>query len=218
MDTEKLINAIDMAAMVTGEARKGRWLVGVDAMYLDFGHMDSRVTSVDFNPGSGPVNVSTANLNAGSVTDLSGTLFTLTGGYAVVKESRNSVDVIAGLRYFRMHAKTNWQLSAVVTGPGGSAAFARTGVADKADDLWTGIIGVKGRTMLGASDWFVNYYADVGSGSSTTTWQGIGGVGYAFKWGDVVLDYRALHYSVGGQKLIDELTAKGLSIGARFTF
>jgi len=219
MDTEKLLNAIDMAAMVSGEARRGRWLIGMDALYLDFGHMDSRVASVDFNPGTGPVNVSTANLNAGGVTDLSGTLFTLTGGYAAVKDTRNSLDVIGGLRYFRMHAKTSWQLSAVVAGPGGSAAFARTGVVDKADDLWTGIIGFKGRSKLGASDWFVNYYVDIGGGGdSTTTWQGIGGVGYAFKWGDLVLDYRALHYSVGGQKLIDELTASGLSIGARFQF
>ncbi len=218
IDTGKLLNTIDMAAMLSGEARKGRWLVGFDAMYLDFGHMDSRVTSVDFNPGSGPVNVSTANLNAGGMTDMSGTLFTLIGGYAAVKDSRNSLDVIGGLRYFRMHAKTNWQMSAVVTGPGGSASFAATGVAEKADDLWTGIIGVKGRTMLGTGNWFVNYYADVGSGSSTSTWQGIGGIGHAFKWGDVVLDYRALHYNVGGQKLIDELTARGLSIGARFTF
>jgi len=218
MDAEKLLNAIDMAAMLSGEARKGRWLIGVDAMYLDFGHMDSRVTSVDFNPGSGPVNIATANLNAGGLTDLSGTLLTLTGGYAAMKDARNSIDVIAGLRYFRMHARTNWQLSAVVAGPGGSAAFTRTGVADKSDDLWTGVIGVKGRMMLGASDWFVNYYLDVGSGSSARTWQGIGGVGYAFKWGDVLLDYRALHYNVGGQNLIDELTASGLSIGARFRF
>lgn len=218
MDTEKLLNAIDMAAMVTGEARKGRWLIGMDALYLDFGHMDSRVTSVDFNPGSGPVNISTANLNAGGLTDMSGTLLTLTGGYAALTDARNSLDVIAGVRYFRMHAKTNWQLSAVVTGPGGSAPFTATGVIDKSDDLWTGIIGVKGRMMLGPSNWFVNYYADVGSGSSTTTWQGIGGVGYAFKWGEVILDYRTLHYNVGGQKLIDELTASGLSLGARFTF
>lgn len=218
LDSEKLLNAIDMAAMVYGEARKGRWLIGMDAMYLDFGHMESRVNSVDFNPGSGPVNVSTANLNAGGVTDLSGTLLTLLGGYAAVKDTRISLDVIGGLRYFRMHAKTNWQLSAVVTGPAGSTAFARTGVADKADDLWTGIIGAKGRMKLGAGNWFANYYADIGSGSSSTTWQCLGGLGYAFKWGDVVLDYRALHYSVGGQKLIDDLTASGLSLGARFTF
>lgn len=218
MDVDKLLNAIDMAAMMTGEARKGRWLLNLDAMYLDFGHMDSRVASVDFNPGTGPVNVSTANLNTGGMTDLSGTLLTLAGGYAAVKDSRNNLDVIAGLRYFRMHAKTNWQLSATVTGPGASATFARTGVVEKSDDAWAGIIGVKGRIKLGSGDWFVNYYADVGGGSSATTWQGIGGVGYAFRWGEAVLDYRALHYSLDGQKLMDQMTAKGLSIGARFNF
>lgn len=218
MDTGQLLEAVDMAAMMTGEARKGRWLVGLDAMYLDLGHLDSRVASVDFNPGTGPVNVSTANLNAGGATDMSGTLLTLSGGYAVINEKRNVMDVIAGLRYFRMHAHTDWTLSAVVAGPAGSAAFARTGAADKTDDVWAGIVGVKGRMMLGAGDWFVNYYADIGSGSSARTWQASGGIGYAFKWGDAVLDYRTLHYNVGGQSLIDELTLSGLSLGARFRF
>lgn len=218
MDTGQLLEAVDMAAMMTGEARKGRWLVGLDAMYLDLGHLDSRVASVDFNPGSGPVNVSTANLNAGGATDMSGTLLTLTGGYAVINEKRNSMDVIAGLRYFRMHAHTDWSLSAVVAGPGGSAAFTRTGAADKSDDVWAGIVGMKGRMMLGGSDWFINYYADIGSGSSARTWQASGGIGYAFKWGDAVLDYRTLHYDVGGQNLIDKLTLSGLSVGARFRF
>ncbi len=218
MDSEKLLNAIDMAMMLNGEARRGRWLVGLDAIYLDFGRTDSRVSSVDFNPGSGPVNVSTANLNAGSATDLSGTLLTLVGGYALVTDKRNSLDVISGLRYFRLHAHTDWQLTANVAGPAGSAVFTRVGAVDKSDDLWTGIVGLKGRMMLGASDWFVNYYADIGSGSSARTWQAFGGVGYGFKWGDLVLDYRTLHYNVGGQNLIDELTVSGLSLGARFRF
>ena len=218
MDTGKLLEAVDMAAMMTGEARKGRWSAGFDAMYLDLGHFDSRVASVDFNPGSGPVNVSTANLNAGGATDMSGTLLTLNGGYAVIDGKRNVMDVIAGLRYFRMHAHTDWTLAAAVAGPGGSAAFARTGAADKSDDVWVGIVGVKGRMMLGASDWYVNYYADIGSGSSARTWQASGGIGYVFKWGDAVLDYRTLHYNIGGQNLIDQLTLSGLSIGARFRF
>lgn len=218
MDTGQLLEAVDMAAMMTGEARKGRWLVGLDAMYLDLGHLDSRVASVDFNPGAGPVNVSTANLNAGGATDMSGTLLTLSGGYAVINEKRNVMDVIGGLRYFRMHAHTDWTLSAVVAGPAGSAAFARTGAADKSDDVWAGIVGLKGRMMLGDGDWFVNYYADIGSGSSARTWQASGGIGYAFKWGDAVLDYRTLHYDVGGQNLIDKLTLSGLSLGARFRF
>ncbi len=148
MDVNKLLNAIDMAAMMNGEARKGRWLVNLDAMYLDYGNMDSRVASVDFNAGTGPVNVSTANLNTGGTTDLSGTLLTLAGGYAAVNEPGNNLDVIAGLRYFRMHAKTNWQISAAVAGPGGSAVFARTGIAEKSDDALAGIVGVKGRARL----------------------------------------------------------------------
>jgi hypothetical protein len=61
-------------------------------------------------------------------------------------------------------------------------------------------------------------YGDVGGGSSATTWQLAGGVGYAFRWGEIVADYRRLHYSAGGSRLIDTLDAGGLSLGARIPF
>jgi opacity protein-like surface antigen len=60
---------------------------------------------------------------------------------------------------------------------------------------------------------------DVGGGSSTFTWQGIAGVGYAFKWGDIVLDYRYLSYDQdGNDKLIDKMSFGGLALGANFRF
>jgi opacity protein-like surface antigen len=79
-------------------------------------------------------------------------------------------------------------------------------------------VGAKGLAKLGAGDWFVNYYVDVGGGSSAFTWQGIAGLGYAFKWGDVILDYRYLYYSQSGDKLIDNLGFGGFALGARFNF
>ena len=32
-------------------------------------------------------------------------------------------------------------------------------------------------------EWFVPYYADIGTGQSDFTWQAIGGIGYAFSGG-----------------------------------
>jgi hypothetical protein len=49
-------------------------------------------------------------------------------------------------------------------------------------DLWDGIIGVKGRFLLGGSNWSIPYYLDVGTGSSSLTWQGMLGVAYTYKW------------------------------------
>lgn len=39
----------------------------------------------------------------------------------------------------------------------------------------------------------------------TITWQVVAGVGYAFKWGDVILDYRYLYYSQDNGKAIRPL-------------
>lgn len=37
-----------------------------------------------------------------------------------------------------------------------------------------------------AGQWFVPYHFDIGVGESTLTWQAAVGLGYAFRWGDVV--------------------------------
>ena len=80
-------------------------------------------------------------------------------------------------------------------------------------------MGAKGRAKLGASDWFVNYYADVGGWSDLFTWQGAAGIGYAFRWGDALLDYRYLYYSQSGQdKLIDNISFGGFALGVNFRF
>jgi hypothetical protein len=34
--------------------------------------------------------------------------------------------------------------------------------------------------------WFAPFYLDVGTGATKLTWQGFAGVGYAYRWGDVV--------------------------------
>ena len=134
-----------------------------------------------------------------------------------------NLDVIGGFRYLSLDATTNWQLSAnvTVTDPvgGATATFQRQGSVSKSDTLWAGIVGAKGRAKLGASDWFVNYYADVGGWSDLFTWQGAAGIGYAFRWGEVLLDYRYLYYSQSGQdKLIDNVSFGGFALGVNFRF
>ena len=217
-----LLNALNFVVPIAGEARKGRWLIATDFLYLNLGATNSAVKSVDFNPGGGPINISTGGLNAGTQSSLKALEWTLVGGYAVIEEPRGNLDVIGGLRYLGLEAKTDWQLTGAVTGtgPGGNTVtFARTGSVKKTANIWAGIVGAKGRVKLGESDWFVNYYADVGGGSSTFTWQGVAGIGWTFaKWGEVLLDYRYLYYSQSGDKLIDNLTLKGFQLGFNFRF
>ena len=218
VDADALLRALGFGLMVDGEARRGRWLVATDLICLDLGREGSSVRSVDFNPGSGPVNVSTASLATGGSTTLRGTIWPMVGGYAALTDSRATLDVVAGFRHLRLDATSDWQLSATVAGPAGSGTFPASGGIERSNDLWTAIVGVKGRAALDGTPWFVHYYGDVGAGSSATTWQLAGGVGYAFDWGEVVAGYRRLHYGAGGSRRVDTLDAGGFSLGVRIPF
>ncbi|MCZ7565775.1 MAG: hypothetical protein M5U08_19935 [Burkholderiales bacterium] len=218
VDASTILDNLAFAMMIAGEARKGRWLVGTDVVYLDLHSGDSAVRSIDFNPGTGPINVATTQLNAGTQSKLKGVVWTLVGGYAAVQAPRASLEAIGGFRYVGIEATTDWQLTATVTDPGGTVTFARTGSAKKSEDVWAAIVGAKGRVRLGDGHWFANYYVDLGGASSTFTWQAIAGVGYAFKWGEVVFDYRYLAYNRSGDKLIDKLTFGGFGLGVNFRF
>jgi len=221
VDASTILDNLAFAAMLNGEARKGRWLIGTDVIYLDLHGGDSQVKSVDINPGSGPINISTTGLSSSS-TDLKGLVWTLVGGYAAIQEPRASLDVIGGFRYLGLKTTTDWQLTATVsgTGPNGTTVTVpRSGTSDESENVWAAIVGAKGRAKLGQSDWFVNYYADLGGASSLFTWQGAVGVGYAFKWGEILLDYRYLYYSQSGNdKLIDNMSFGGFALGANFRF
>ena len=65
---------------------------------------------------------------------------------------------------------------------------------------------------------FVPFYVDVGGGNSVTTWQAAAGIGYAYPWGDVRLDYRYMSFDQNGDKLIKDLDMGGLALGVNFVF
>jgi hypothetical protein len=72
VDASSILDNLAFAFMINGEARKGRWLLATDLIYLDLSSGDSAVRSVDLNPGPGRINVSTSQLNAGTSSDLKG--------------------------------------------------------------------------------------------------------------------------------------------------
>jgi hypothetical protein len=218
-DESDILSSLEMAFMIAGEARKGRWLVATDYMYLDLGNQDSKVKSVDFNPGNGPVNVSTSQIGGSAESSFKGSIWSLVGGYAAISTPAASLDVIAGFRYMDLEVSSSWKLDATVNSPSGSQTFNRSGSARKSGSNTNFIVGAKGQVKLGQSNWFIPYYADVGGGSSTTTWQLATGVGYAFSWGDIRLDYRYLAYKQNDDdKFLEKLELGGLALGANFRF
>jgi hypothetical protein len=50
------------------------------------------------------------------------------------------------------------------------------------------------------------------------TWQGLLGVAYSFNWGDVSLAYRYLYYEQGSDKLLQNMSFRGPTLGVTFHF
>jgi len=207
------LQALNFAMMISGEVRKERWSVFTDVIYLDFSNEKSSVKSINFGGSlvSSSVNVSTSS-------SLKGGIGTLGAGYTVLPDRPVKLDVFGGARYLGLKASTDWQLEGVITGPGGGQTFPRTGGISEKVDLWDGIIGVKGRYLLGDSDWSIPFYLDLGTGSSSLTWQGMLGVAYSFKWGEVTLAYRDLYYDQKDDKLLQNLRFSGPALGATIRF
>jgi hypothetical protein len=204
---------LNMVMMISGEARKSRWSVFTDFIYLDFSDEKSAVKAVNFG---GSLVGSSANVSTDS--SLRGAAWTLGAGYAVLPGRPVEMDVFGGLRYFGLEASTDWQLGLTVTGPGGGQTFPRTGSISEREDLWDGIVGVKGRVWLGKSNWSIPYYLDVGTGSSSLTWQGMLGLAYSYKWIGATLVYRHLYYDMKGDKLIQDARFSGPAFGVNFRF
>ena len=104
------------------------------------------------------------------------------------------------------------------TGPGGSQIFPQSGSVTESEDLWDGIIGWEGRLNLGASKFYVPFYIDIGTGSSEVTWEGNLGLGYEFKWLDILLTYRHLYYNMDDDKLVQDVSFGGPAFGLKFKF
>jgi hypothetical protein len=214
------IDKLDMALLLVFEARKGKWLVFTDITYMDLSADRSSVRSVDFNVGLGPINVATGTLNTGTETEMQSTIWTLAGGYNLVHGPKASLDLIGGVRYLSLEATTNWQLTASVVGPGGGGAvFPAAGSVTEKGEVWDGIVGVKGQFRLGEGKWFVPYQLDAGTGDSDSTWQAQAGIGYSFRWGDLVLGYRYLAWEQDDDsKVIRDLELYGFGLGGVFRF
>jgi hypothetical protein len=203
---------LSFALMLAGEARKGPWSIFSDLIYLDFDDEASSVKAVNF----GGDRIAT-DLNASTRSSFSGVAWTLGAGHTVVQNPKHRLDLVGGLRYFGLKASSDWQLTAAVNGPQGQV-FTRSGSISQKEELWDAIVGLRGRLKLGEGGWFLPYYLDVGAGSSELTGQALAGVGYTFKWGELLATYRYIYYDLKGDGLLQDVRFAGPAIGATFRF
>ena len=210
VDADKVIDSLKFVFMGTLDVHNGRWGAFTDLVYMDVGGGKSNTR--DFSIGNGGV---PAGISADVNLDLKAWVWTLAGEYRVVSSPAMTMDVLAGARMLDVTQTLNYTLYGNV---GGVNIPGRGRDIETSETNWDAIIGVKGRYAFGQNrEWFVPYYLDVGTGESDLTWQGAVGLGYAFKWGEVVAMYRYLDYNLDG-KVIKDLNAGGPLVGVTFRF
>jgi hypothetical protein len=203
-----LLQHLDGALFLSGEARRGRWGLAADLVYCDFRKEGSNVTSVGGAGGESEVPVNTA-----TTTSLTGYMVSLTGNYSLLRSATARMDLLGGFRYTHIGTTLDWSFATAVEGLPG-----RTGSVGQGVDLWDAIVGLRGNLELGGGKWFVPYYLDAGTGTSTFTWQGMAGIGYSFGWGDLLLVYRYLSFEQGDDHPVQRFYLSGPALGATFRF
>ena len=210
VDADKVIDSLKFVFMGTLDVHNGRWGAFTDLVYMDVGGGKSNTRDFSIGTGGVPAGIS-ADLNL----DLKAWVWTLAGEYRVVSSPAMTMDVLAGARMLDVTQTLNYTLYGNV---GGVNIPGRGRDIETSETNWDAVIGVKGRYAFGQNrEWFVPYYLDVGTGESDLTWQGAVGLGYAFKWGEVLAMYRYLDYNLDG-KVIKDLNAGGPLVGVTFRF
>jgi hypothetical protein len=203
VDASKILDSLNMAFMGTFQARKDKWSLMADLIYLDLSNnKNNRIT---LGPGQ--------NLSVTSRIDMGFKGWTSTGSaaYNLIDDGNARLDVLGGLRIFSYEADTQLTL----TGPSGG--FIVPASLSKSGTLWDAVVGVKGELRLN-DHWFAPYYLDIGTGDTDLTWQAMAGIGYKADWGDVMLNYRHLSYDQDSGKFLQDFSFGGPMLGVRFNF
>ena len=204
-----ILDALNFAFLSALEVRKGRWGVATDVIYLDMGATKSNTRNLSVGGNDLPASV-TANADL----DITSWVWTTVGTYRVIDQPAHSLELLAGARLLDVTQTLTWHFDGDI---GSLPLPGRDGKSEVGDDLWDGIIGVRGRINFGTNrTWFVPYYLDVGTGDSDSTLQAMAGVGYVFSWGEIKAGWRYLDYDL--EAPIESLTTSGPQIGATFRF
>lgn len=209
VDDGTILKDLQGVFMGMAEVSKGRFGLYTDVMYLDVDGSKSgtRDLAIGGVPLPGDVTAS-ANLN------VKGWVWTIAGTYQLVQDSRATVQALAGARLLDVDQTLSYSLGGNV---GPLPLPGRQGDLAASQSNWDAIVGAKGRVTFGNDrEWFVPGYVDVGTGQSKLTWQAIAGLGYSFRWGEVIAAWRYLDYDMKSGSKIESLDFNGPAIGVSF--
>ena len=189
-----VLKDLDGGLMGIISARKGKWTLLADIIYLSIHQETSSTANIIGVPAKVDVDVK-----------LEGFVSTFGAAYRVQESDVSSLDLLVGARYFRLDVDLDVDVGA-----------SKTKVSDS-EDVLDGIIGAQ--VLLNLTDkWYFSCYADVGAGDSKLTWQVWPGFGYRLEKVDVVAGYRHLEWETDGGDTIDDVNFNGPMLGVKFRF
>jgi hypothetical protein len=189
-----IIDNLQMAFMGTLNARKGKWSLLADIMYLDVGADKSTTANIIGYPVTVDVEIG-----------LKSWILTGAGAYSIMQTDSTRLDLLGGARYLWMDADLDFQIGPI-----------KESYSDSGDGL-DAIVGLRGKTDL-SDKWYLNYHADIGAGNSKLTWQLLAGFNYRFKHVDGAFGYRYLKWDFDDDDTFDDLDISGPYAGIRFSF
>jgi hypothetical protein len=203
MSFSDILDNLDAGLMGAFEARKGRWGLLFDGIYMKLAH-----SATASRTGGGPIG---ATLTASAELEVAQTMYAAALAYRTI-EGRSPLDVIGGLRYAKIEAEARID----------GSFYAQTGTAIRsAEKDWVDpYIGVRAQRPI-AERWTFVGYADVGGFGvgSDFTWQLAVGFDYEFsksiagKFG-----YRTLSVDYDNDGFRYDMTNSGLYLGVGIRF
>jgi len=196
VDASDILSNLNMIFMGGWQSKRNKWSFIADVVYMDVGDSVSQTVT----PGSSGVPVS-ASL------DLDIATWLLHGGvgYDLMQSDGGSLAVVGGVRYMTLDVD-------VKAGFGGPEVE-----KSQSEGLLDGIIGLRGAINFN-KNWYLPYYADIGTGGSDLSYQLFAAIGYRFGWGDIRLGYRHLSYEMDDDFIMQNMDLSGPVLGVGFTF
>jgi len=196
-----LVDNLKMGFYGSFEARKEKWLIYTDVVYLNV-----ETDAAPPAPSNPLLSFSARNVK------MKGGAINLVGGYNLLVKGRSRLDLIAGARYLNLGS--DFGLNVNILGET-TTKFIPVDMGTALD----AIIGVKGKYAF-ANRWSIPYHADIGTGDSDFTWQLLSGISYqAADWVDLALTYRHMEWDLKSTDgVIKNVNFSGPAVGVTFHF
>lgn len=208
IDIDQILDNLRFTFQGSFDARRGRWGVVTDVIYMDVHASDSG--SRDGTLGGTPIPV---DIDVDAKLKMESWIWTTAGYYRAVDQPNRSFDLLAGVRYLDIDQSLSWTLTGNV---GQIPLPERQGDGTTGLSNWDIVVGFRGHFAFGDDyAWFIPYHLDTGAGESDFTWQAMAGLGYGFGWGEVMGFWRYLDYDLGSNT-VEDANFNGPGVGVVF--